>query len=160
MLFRSRLYQFFVYPVVSDYAEEQIIKPLAEVMRNSNYSLAETLKVLLSSEYFFAEEFYNSMISSPLDFTFKVMKGLSILDGDLVRWEDNTYVSYFAEDLSQFDEKLLKPDTRSYFFFRHMSWRTYQLGMGIHNPPSVSGWPAFYQDPIYDLYWINSVTIK
>ena len=155
-----RLYQFFVYPVVSDYAEEQIIKPLAEVMRASNYSLAETLKVLLSSEYFFAEEFYNSIISSPLDFTFKVMKGLSILDGDLVRWEDNTYVSYFAEDLSRFDEKLIKPDTRSYFFFRHMSWRTHQLGMGIHNPPSVSGWPAFYQDPIYDLYWINSVTIK
>ncbi|MCH1596007.1 MAG: DUF1800 domain-containing protein [Flavobacteriaceae bacterium] len=155
-----RLYQFFVYPVVSDYAEEQIIKPLAEVMRNSNYSLAETLKVLLSSEYFFAEEFYNAMISSPPDFTFKVMKGLSILEGDLVRWDENTYVSYFAEDLGQFDQKFITPDTRSYFFFRHMGWRTNQLGMEIHNPPNVSGWPAFYQDPIYDLYWINSVTIK
>lgn len=155
-----RLYQFFVYPVVSDYAEEQIIKPLAEVMRNSNYSLAETLKVLLSSEYFFAEEFYNAMISSPPDFTFKVMKGLSILEGDLVRWNENTYVSYFEEDLGQFDQKFITPDTRSYFFFRHMGWRTNQLGMEIHNPPNVSGWPAFYQDPIYDLYWINSVTIK
>ena len=150
-----RLYQFFVYPVVSDYAEEQIIKPLAEVMRNSNYSLAETLKVLLSSEYFFAEEFYNAMISSPPDFTFKVMKGLSILEGDLVRWNENTYVSYFEEDLGQFDQKFITPDTRSYFFFRHMGWRTNQLGMEIHNPPNVSGWPAFYQDPIYDLYWIN-----
>ncbi len=155
-----RLYQFFVYPEVSDYAEEQIIKPLAEVMRNSNYSLAETLKVLLSSEYFFAEEFYNAMISSPPDFTFKVMKGLSILEGDLVRWNENTYVSYFEEDLGQFDQKFISPDTRSYFFFRHMGWRTNQLGMEIHNPPNVSGWPAFYQDPIYDLYWINSVTIK
>ena len=155
-----RLYQFFVYPVVSDYAEEQIIKPLAEVMRNSNYSLAETLKVLLSSEYFFAEEFYNAMISSPPDFTFKVMKGLSILEGDLVRWNENTYVSYFEEDLGQFDQKFITPDTRSYFFFRHMGWRTNQLGMEIHNPPNVSGWPAFYQDPIYDLYWVNSVTIK
>ena len=155
-----RLYQFFVYPVVSDYAEEQIIKPLAEVMRNSNYSLAETLKVLLSSEYFFAEEFYNAMISSPPDFTFKVMKGLSILEGDLVKWNENTYVSYFEEDLGQFDQKFITSDTRSYFFFRHMGWRTNQLGMEIHNPPNVSGWPAFYQDPIYDLYWINSVTIK
>lgn len=155
-----RLYQFFVYPVVSDYAEEQIIKPLAEVMRNSNYSLAETLKVLLSSEYFFAEEFYNAMICSPPDFTFKVMKGLSILEGDLVRWNENTYVSYFEEDLDQFNQKFITPDTRSYFFFRHMGWRTNQLGMEIHNPPNVSGWPAFYQDPIYDLYWINSVTIK
>lgn len=155
-----RLYQFFIYPVVSDYADEHIIKPLAQVMRDSNYSLAETLKVLLSSEYFFVEEFYHSMISSPLDFSFKVMKGLSILDGDLVRWDESTYVSYFPEDLSMFDQKFFQSDTREYFFFRHMNWRTGQLGMEIHRPPSVSGWPAFYQDPIYDLYWINSVTIK
>ena len=155
-----RLYQFFVYPIVSDYAEEQIIKPLAQVMRDSNYSLAETLKVLLSSEYFFAEEFHNSMICSPLDFTFKVMKGLSIFEGDLVRWNENTYISYFAEDLSQFDQKFKDLETRAYFFFRHMGWRTNQLGMEVHNPPNVSGWAAFYQDPIYDLYWINSVTIK
>lgn len=155
-----RLYQFFVYPVVSDYAEEQIIKPLAQVMRDSNYSLAETLKVLLSSEYFFAEEFHNSMICSPLDFTFKVMKGLSIFEGDLVRWNENTYISYFAEDLSQFDQKFIDLETRAYFFFRPMGWRTNQLGMEVHNPPNVSGWAAFYQDPIYDLYWINSVTIK
>ena len=25
--------------------------------------------------------------------------------------------------------------------------------------PSVSGWPAFYQEPVYDLFWINSSTI-
>ena len=155
-----RLYQFFVYPVVSEYADEQIIKPLAQVMRDSDYSLAETLKVLLSSEYFFAEEFHNSMITSPVDFSFKAMKGLSILEGDLVRWDNETYISSFPEDLPMFDEKFINPDTRSYFFFRHMNWITSNQGMEIHNPPSVSGWPAFYQDPIYDLYWINSVTIK
>ena len=155
-----RLYQFFVYPAVSEYADEQIIKPLAQVMRDSNFSLAETLKVLLSSEYFFAQEFHNAMISSPLDFSFKVMKGLSILEGDLVRWDENTYVSYFAEDSNVFHPKLSQPDTREYFFFRHMNWRTGQLGLEVHHPPNVSGWPAFYQDPIYDLYWINSVTIK
>jgi len=155
-----RLYQFFVYPVVSEYADEQIIKPLAEIMRDSDYSLAETLKVLLSSEYFFAEEFHNSMITSPVDFSFKAMKGLSILEGDLVRWDNETYISSFPEDLPMFDEKFINPDTRSYFFFRHMNWITSNQGMEIHNPPSVSGWPAFYQDPIYDLYWINSVTIK
>jgi len=27
-------------------------------------------------------------------------------------------------------------------------------------PPSVSGWPAYYQEPVYDLFWLNSVTIK
>ena len=32
--------------------------------------------------------------------------------------------------------------------------------MQIFSPPSVSGWPAFYQEPVYDLFWLNSVTIK
>ena len=32
--------------------------------------------------------------------------------------------------------------------------------MRIGSPPSVSGWPAFYQAPVYDLFWINSMTIK
>ena len=32
--------------------------------------------------------------------------------------------------------------------------------MRLFNPPSVSGWPAYYQAPVYDLFWINSVTIK
>lgn len=31
--------------------------------------------------------------------------------------------------------------------------------MEIFRPPSVSGWPAYYQEPVYD-FWLNSVTIK
>ena len=27
-------------------------------------------------------------------------------------------------------------------------------------PPSVSGWPPYYQDPIYDLFWLNTNTIQ
>ena len=30
----------------------------------------------------------------------------------------------------------------------------------IGNPPSVSGWQAYYQEPVYDLIWINSDSIK
>ncbi len=32
--------------------------------------------------------------------------------------------------------------------------------MELANPPSVSGWPAYYPSPVYDLFWINSKTIK
>ena len=32
--------------------------------------------------------------------------------------------------------------------------------MIVGRPPSVSGWPPFYQAPVYDLFWINSVTLK
>jgi hypothetical protein len=34
------------------------------------------------------------------------------------------------------------------------------LGLGIHQPPSVSGWPAYYQEPVYDLFWLNSSTFN
>ena len=50
-----RLYQFFVNPEISDEIEQKIITPLSEVFKNSNYSLTETLKVLLKSKHFFDE---------------------------------------------------------------------------------------------------------
>jgi hypothetical protein len=28
------------------------------------------------------------------------------------------------------------------------------------SPPSVSGWQAYYQEPVYDLIWVNSDSIK
>ena len=33
------------------------------------------------------------------------------------------------------------------------------LGMDILAPPSVSGWPPFYQNPVYDFFWLNSTTL-
>jgi hypothetical protein len=30
--------------------------------------------------------------------------------------------------------------------------------MQILYPPSVSGWPSYYQEPVYDLFWLNSST--
>ena len=32
--------------------------------------------------------------------------------------------------------------------------------MLISDPPSVSGWPALYQEPVYDLFWINSLQLQ
>ena len=158
-----RLFQFFVYPVLSDYIEESIIKPLAEVMRSNGYNLSETLKVLLKSEYFYSEELYNSIIKSPFDFTLSVWKELDILNGNLWVWvheEQREYSSAFTEDLGFFDDKFLNEDYKVYSIFRTLGWFSYNQGMQIFSPPSVSGWPAFYQEPVYDLFWLNSVTIK
>ena len=158
-----RLFQFFVYPVLSDYIEENIIRPLAEEMRSNGYNLAETLKTLLKSEYFFSDELFNSVIKSPHDFSFSVIKELDILNGPMWAWvhdEQRDYNAEFSEDSSFFGENLENPDFRIFKFFRNMNWQTQNQGMSIFNPPSVSGWPAYYQDPVYDLFWLNSVTIK
>ena len=164
-LFLSRrLFQFFVYPTLTAYIEENIIRPLAEVMRSSNYSLAETLKVLLSSEYFFAEEFSNSMIKSPLDYSMGILKETKYLDGDLVSFDGqgNDFNSFFNSDRGNFSEILFDRNHRVHTFFGNGFQHHYlpNQGFSVLYPPSVSGWPAYYQEPVYDLFWLNSVTIK
>ena len=158
-----RLFQFFVYPVLSDYIEENIIKPLAEVMRSNGFNLSETLKILLKSEYFYSEDLFNSIIKSPYDFNMSVCKEFEVLDGTLWAWvheEQRDYNSMFAEDLSFFSESDFNVDNRIYMLFRGINWYTNDQGMQIFQPPSVSGWPAYYQEPVYDLFWLNAVTIK
>lgn len=157
-----RLVQFFVYPTLNDFVEENIIKPLAVVLRKSNYSLAEALKVLLKSEFFFAEEFYNSMIKSPMEYSMGLFKEFDLLKGHLTRFENNAnYNSFFAEDRKQFDSKYFDPIYLSYRMFKdakngYIGRQGYTMG----NPPSVAGWQAYYQEPVYDLIWINSDSIK
>jgi hypothetical protein len=157
-----RLVQFFVYPVLNDYVEENIIKPLAVVLRKSNYSLAEALKVLLKSEFFFAEEFYNAMIKSPMEYSMGLLKEFDLLKGHLTRYENNViYNSFFVEDRKRFDSKYLDPIYLSYRIFKdakhgYIGRQGYTFG----NPPSVAGWQAYYQEPVYDLVWINSDSIK
>ena len=158
-----RLFQFFVYPVLSDHIEENIIKPLAEVMRSNGYNLAETLKVLLKSEYFYSSELYNAIIKPPLDFTLALYKEFDILQGSLWAYDQELqeqFNSIFQEDRGYFNEKFYNSDYIKNNFFKSLSWRLNSQGMRIMEPPSVSGWPAFYQEPVYDLFWLNSVTIK
>ena len=153
-----RLVQFFVYPVLNDYVEENIIKPLAVVLRKSNYSLAEALKVLLKSEYFFAEEFYNSMIKSPMEYSMGLYKEFEVLKGYV---SFDNYNSFFAEDRKQFEPKYLDPIYIGYRYFSQVRFHAIgRQGYSIGNPPSVSGWQAYYQEPVYDLIWINSDSIK
>lgn len=159
-----RLVQFFVYPVLNDYVEENIIRPLAQVMRDKNYSLAETLKVLLRSNYFFNEGNYNSLIKSPLDYTMGILKELPFLNGDLLNYDSqgNQVNSFFAEDKGFFEDKYFDANHRIYSYFGN-AYQHHTLpnqGLSILYPPSVSGWPAYYQEPVYDLFWLNSVTVK
>jgi hypothetical protein len=157
-----RLVQFFIYPILNDYVEENIIKPLAQILRKNDYSLAETLKVLLKSEYFFAEEFYNSMIKSPMEYSMGMFKEFDMLNGNVTSYFNNgNYNSFFVEDRKQFEPKYLDLVYISQRICSQMKHGSIgRQGYSISNPPSVSGWQAYYQEPVYDLIWINSDSIK
>ena len=152
----SRLYQFFVYHDISDTVEENIIKPMAKVMRENNFSLMEPLKLLLKSEHFFDTSFYNSMIKSPQDFVYGMLKEFDMFNGDIQNYQQqqNGNVNYTPP------ERLTNPISKWYYFDNQIQWNLWRLGMQVGNPPSVSGWPAYYQAPVYDLFWVNSKTIQ
>lgn len=113
------MFQYFVYPITTDYIEDEIIKPLAEVMRSNNFNLAETLKVLLKSEYFYSDELHNSVIKSPYDFTFGLIKELDLFNGSLMSWDFDNHIEYNSsndEDKYYFDQRLFNNDYRGYYF--------------------------------------------
>ena len=74
------LYQFFVYPALTDEIEDKIIKPLAKIYRDNNYSLVEPLKVLFKSEHFFNNQIENSLIKSPIEFSMSILKEINLVN--------------------------------------------------------------------------------
>jgi hypothetical protein len=53
-------------------------------------------------------------------------------------------------------EDLLYYEYRRY---RGIHYQMNEFGMNMGDPPNVAGWPAYYQTPAFDLFWINSETI-
>jgi len=128
-----KLYRWFVYYNIDEDIEGNVIEPLAALMRQENYEMAPVLSALLSSEHFYHENAIGCMIKSPIDFTASFMKTFEI---DITYNITNTYTIWFL---------------------LHGLNATMQQDM--YTPPSVSGWKAYYQEPIFYRNWINSVTL-
>ncbi len=130
-----RIYQFFVYHQIDENAENNVIVPLAKIFRDSNFEIKPVMEALLSSEHFYDSQNIGAMIKSPPDFVLGLWRTLEVEGVD-------------KEDLNL-------------NFHQHQSllWNMANLGMEIGDPPSVSGWPAYYQAPTFDKYWITTDTI-
>jgi len=154
-----RLYQFFVYPILTEDIENEIIKPLAIIFKENNFSLIEPLKILLSSEHFYENVLINSMIKSPLEFNFGIIKQVDLLNGRISAWDGQQ--SYNPDSNPAYFGNFSDYNYVKYRFFTQF-WGYYSAGQGfsILKPPSVSGWPPYYQDPIFDMFWLNSDTLQ
>ncbi|NQW77107.1 MAG: DUF1800 family protein, partial [Cytophagales bacterium] len=141
-----RLYQFFCYPIIDDTVEKNVITPMADLLRKNNFELMVPLRTLLGSAHFFDTSFYNSMIKSPIEFMFGFYKEFDL----------NLFNTTTGGDIPK---KFSDPLTANFYKFRNLQWEMSNIGLNFTNPPSVSGWPAYYQAPVFDLFWINSDTI-
>lgn len=129
-----KLYRWFVYYEIDDAAEENVILPLAAIFRTNNYEIKPVLEALFKSEHFFDTLNRGALIKSPLDFTIGLCRtfDLEFPTTDYVMKYDFWNIIFNAAAIQQ---------------------------QNIGDPPSVAGWPAYYQIPLYHEIWINSDTL-
>lgn len=128
-----KLYRWFVYYDVTDQIENDIIAPMAQILRDQQYNVKEALRSLLQSEHFYNTERMGCMIKSPLDFVLSMISGFGTEQtGDiLVDSYSNGLIFRFTADVQ----------------------------MALFDLPSVAGWAAYHQGPSYYQLWLNSVTL-
>ena len=108
---------------------------MATIFRNGNYEIKPVLKALLESEHFFDLANRGALIKSPASFTHGLCRTYNIsLPGSTDFVEQYNACGNFASFSTLLQQELA-------------------------DPPSVAGWPAYYQIPQYHELWINSDTL-
>lgn len=130
-----RIYRWFVYYDIDAATEANIITPLANILRNNNYEIKPVLDALLKSEHFFDTLNMGCQIKSPVDLVIGMCR------------EFNIQLQPIADYIT------------NYGMWNYLvSWLT-SMQQNIGDPPDVSGWKAYYQEPQFYEIWINSDTL-
>jgi uncharacterized protein (DUF1800 family) len=128
-----KLYRFFCYYVITPEAEQSLISQMASTLIASNWEIKPVMQLLLRSEHFYATHSKACHIKNPFDFIvgFTKLFGVQVSGGEKQLYSAwNVYNNFTASQ-----------------------------GMNYGDPPSVSGWPAYYQSPQFHQLWINSDTL-
>ncbi|MCB0587951.1 MAG: DUF1800 domain-containing protein [Phaeodactylibacter sp.] len=128
-----KLYRWFVYYVIDDNAEENVIAPMAQLLVDNDYEIQPALEALLGSAHFFDMLNVGPMIKNPLDFVMSSIKPFGVEFPQPLRPRYNGFLALFNSTVLQ--------------------------QMEYYNPPQVAGWKAYYQEPQYYRTWINATTL-
>lgn len=127
-----KVYRWFVYYSIDSSTEANVIGPLADIFRSSNYEIRPLLTALFKSEHFFDILNRGCMIKTPADQVVGALREMNTQFPPLTDW-----------------------DTNYGFWNTFYTWMV-NMGQNLHDPPNVSGMPAFYQEPLFHELWINS----
>lgn len=133
--FARKLYRFFVYYDIDANIETTIIDGLAQTMIANNWDIKPVLSQLLKSDHFFDTLSQDCFIRTPMDYYLGLIRTTGV----------NIPIALGLEDY-----------TRSFISIANLCSNA---AMNPGTPPSVSGWPAFYQIPHFHQMWINSDTL-
>jgi uncharacterized protein (DUF1800 family) len=130
------LYRWFVYYKIDAAAETNVIEPLATIFRASNYNIRTVLSALLKSEHFFDTLNQGCLIKSPVDNAISCLREFKVV---------------FPNNTTEYDH--------AYGMWNYIRNWMATMGQDVGDPPDVSGWPAYYQEPQFHEMWINSDTL-
>ncbi len=130
-----KLYRWFVYYLIDDQTESDVVGPLAQLLVQSNFEVGPVLRKLFSSEHFFDVASVGCRIKSPLDFTVGLVRQMEV---------DFPPASSVVAQYAHWD-----------YLYSLATVQQQTLG----DPPNVAGWAAYYQVPQFHELWINAVTL-
>ena len=136
-----KIYRQFVYHVITDEIEQDIITPLAETLRNNDYEIIPVLERLFKSQHFYdtdnattPDNHRGALIKSPVDL---VIGALNFFEIELPTDTEANYAAYTNGILQFIDD----------------------MDMNFYEPIDVAGYPPYHQTPTYNRYWISAGTI-
>lgn len=127
-----KFYRWFVYYTIDAATETNVIAPLADIFRTNNYEIKPVLTALFKSEHFYDMLNRGCYIKTPADHVIGSLREMNI----------------------QFRPEA-EYDTNYGLWNTFYSWMV-NMGQNLHDPPNVSGMPAYYQEPSFHEIWINS----
>lgn len=127
-----KIYKWFVYYDIDETVEANVIVPLANILRTSNYEIKPMLDVLFKSAHFYDVNNQACYIKTPLDFVVGTLREFNTGYPAYTNWETG------------------------YEFFGELLGKTSEMQMQLFQPPDVAGWPTYYQEPMYYELWVNS----
>lgn len=127
-----KIYRYFVYYVIDNSVETNVILPLANIFRANNYEIKIVIETLLKSEHFFDALNRGCMIKNPMDHIIGLTK--------------QTILQFPPSSNVQ----------QQYGHWQFMQQYGIILSQDLGDPPNVAGWPAYYENPQFYEIWINS----
>ena len=127
-----KFYRFFIYYTIDAATEANVITPLADIFRTNNYEIKPVLSTLLKSEHFFDKWNQGCFIKTPADHVIGAVREMNAQFPPLTDWDTN------------------------YGMWNYFYSTMVNTGQNLHDPPNVSGMPAFYQEPLFHEIWINA----
>ena len=130
-----KLYRWFIYYEIDAAAEQNVIEPLAVIFRNNNYQIKPVLSALFKSEHFYDAVNQGCLIKSPVDYSVGLMRQNGVQFPVSSKVVEQYYMWTIVYQVCSLQQQT------------------------FGDPPSVAGWPAYYQVPQYHEIWINTDTL-